>query len=414
MTTTLAAITDLLKYVYLDQLNEQLDNSIPTLNYVNRTSNGVFENAGGKGVVFPIHTRRNQGIGARQEMEALPTAGSQKSIQATAPLRYLYGSLSMDGQTMQLANSNVQAFVNAMTHEVERIKDDLAVDVNRQVWGNGNGQIAAASAGGTTTNTITCATTGVVNVQLGMVIDIYSSDGLTARASSRNVTAINSSTGVVTFDGAAVASISIGDMIVRTGSVGTSTIQRELTGFGKIIQSSGALFGVTDAVWVSSVDSNGGTARALSEGLMIKMADAIADFSGKIPNVIFCTRGVRRSYFNLVSQQRRFTGPSNGNAAATSYTGGTGGLEFIGDNGSIPITVDKMAPLRTMTFVNTDALTLYRQNAFNFMDKDGSIWDRIVTSSGRFDGYEATLYSYCELGTSGRNRHGQIQDITES
>ena len=47
------------------------------------------------------------------------------------------------------------------------------------------------------------------------------------------------------------------------------------------------------------------------------------------------------------------------------------------------------------------------------MNRDGSNWSRVVTSAGKFDAYEATLYKYCEIGTHRRNAHGLLSDLTE-
>jgi hypothetical protein len=66
-----------------------------------------------------------------------------------------------------------------------------------------------------------------------------------------------------------------------------------------------------------------------------------------------------------------------------------------------------------MHFINEDALTLYRDQDWNFVDRDGSMWKQKVDSSGRYDAYVAHMAEYHELGTNRRNTHGKIVDITE-
>ncbi len=397
MGATMSTISAITKEIYEGSLRLQLNDEQTTLKRVQKTSDGITNEVGGKYVTFPIHVGRNPGVGARLEMEALPTAGNQSTLAARVSLKYLYGAVRMSGQTMLLAKSNSQAFLSALELEMQGLKRDLLVDQNRQIYGNGQGIVA------TITNVATAVTFSIKHnywLQVGMVIDMYDTTGVTQKATGRTVTAVTATT--VTFSGANVTSV-VGDILVRTGNVGTSTLstQREWTGFGAIVQASGALYNVTDATWTANVDSNSGVNRALSEGLMINMADTIRLRGGQV-SVIFQNLGVRRAYFNLLTQQRRFTNTKE-------FTGGMTGLAFTTDTGDIPVVSDTFCPPNTMYFINEKELKWYQEEDWSFMDTDGSMWNRV---SG-FDAYDAVMYQYSELGTHRRNTHGVIQDITE-
>ena len=67
MGATLANSTAILKEVYESGVEEQLNNEVIALKRIERTSEGVTSDIGGKYVVFATHTRRNGGIGARLE-----------------------------------------------------------------------------------------------------------------------------------------------------------------------------------------------------------------------------------------------------------------------------------------------------------------------------------------------------------
>ena len=139
-------------------------------------------------------------------------------------------------------------------------------------------------------------------------------------------------TNTVTIDGTAVA-VAVGDIIVRTGSV-----NREWSGFGAIFKT-GTFQNVDPTIepsWSPVIDANGGTNRPLSEGLMILMNDNIRASGGKV-TAMFSNLGVRRAYFNLLSQQRRYTN-------TTKFEGGFSGLAFTTDQGDIPFVVDIDAP----------------------------------------------------------------------
>lgn len=391
--TTVSAIT---KEIYEQDVRDQLNNETTALSRVQKSSEGVTSEVGGKYVVFPIHITRNAGIGARNESEALPTAGNQGTVGARVGLKYLYGRVQLTGQTMELAKSNAQAFVSALDLEINGLKTDLAKDLNRQIYGNTIGAIATSNATYTTSNDIVCD--HVIYAEVGQVVDVMTSDGVTTRASGVSITAVDEDTNTITVDGSALTGVS-GDVIVRTGNYG-----REWDGFGSIISASGTLYNVnptTYPIWTSYIDSNSGTNRALSEGLMILAVDKIRKKGGKV-SLIMQSLGVRRAYFNLLAQQRRYTNTQN-------FEGGFSGLAFTTDKGDIPVVADVDAPPNTQFYVSEKELKWYREADWAWMDRDGSMWERV---SG-YDAYSATMFQYSELGTHRRNAHGQIQDITE-
>jgi hypothetical protein len=402
MPATLTTVSSLLKEVYEEDVQEQLNNDVIALKRIERSSDGVTSEVGGKYVTFPIHTRRNSGIGARNELEALPTAGQQGFTGARIGLKYLYGLVRLSGQTMELADSNFQAFASALDAEVNGLKADLAKDLNRQVYGNGSGAISTAGTASGPALTFTPVAGKTIYAQLGEQVDLIDGTTLgnpspTVKSSNRQITAINTSTGVITVD--SNITVAVGDILVRTGSV-----NREWTGLSKIVAGSGTLYNVDPTVeplWVSSVDSNGGTNRALSEGLMINMVDGIRQAGGKV-TVILGNLGVRRAYFNLLTQQRRYSNTKE-------FAGGFTGLTFTTDQGEVPMVTDVDAPRNTLFFLNEDELTWYREKDWSWMNRDGSNWQRVIG----FDAYEATMYQYSELGTHRRNTHGLMSDITE-
>jgi len=396
MGATLSTVSAILKEVYEPKIRKQLDDSTVALKRIEKSTEGVESQVGGRYVTFPIKTRRNAGIGARNELEALPVPGQQGYAAARVGLKYLYGGVQLSGQTIELADKNYQAFASALDSEVDGLKTDLAKDQNRQVYGNGVGTIATITADAA--NSITVADT--MYLQLGEMIDIYDATGVTLRVSNRSITAINTSTGVVTYDGAdGSASIVATDIVVRTGS-----INREWTGFGKIISNTGTLYNIdptVEPVWKSVVDSSAGVNRALSEGLMISLVDSIRA-NGGTTTAMFSNLGVRRAYWQLLVQQRQFTNTKE-------FAGGFSGLTFTTDQGEIPFVVDVDAPKNRVYFVNEKELTLYREADWSWMDRDGSMWNRVEG----FDAYNARLYQYSELGCHRRNSQGLLADITE-
>jgi hypothetical protein len=400
MAATLASIDAYLKEVYTGKIRKQLNDSITTLKRIQRSGSGISSDIPGKYVTFPIHVRRNAGIGSRNEMDPLPVPGQQGYAAARVGLKHAYGGFQITGQAIDQAKKDEQAFAKSLDEEIERLRVDLKKDMNRQVYGTGSGALGTVSAVVTST---TIPVTDARLLQVGAVVDLVTLPS-TVVQTGRTINSISLATGAntVTISGAAVTTV-VGQILVRTGS-----LSKEITGLGSIVDSTGILYNInpaTEPEWTAEVDSNGGTPRALSEGLMIRMADRIRTRGGET-TVIFQSLGVRRAYFNLLSQLRTIVND-------TKFEGGFTGLSFTTDDGEIPAVADVDAPLNTQWYINEKALTFYRDEEWNWLDRDGSMFKQLRDATGDYDAWYARLVERHELGTDRRNTHGKITDIIE-
>jgi hypothetical protein len=400
MPATLTTLTGILKELYEPTLRKQLNSEVVALRRLERSSAGVESHVGGKYVTFPIHYGRNSGIGARRELETLPAAGQQATTGVRIGLKYLYGAVGMSGQTFELADKNYQSFISGMDLEINGVKDDLAKDLNRQVYGDGTGAIGASTvASATTTQTVTNA--GLF--QQFEILDVYVPATLAADGAPKYtglvVNAVDAVAGTITLAVAPGATTAVGDVWVRTGNA-----NREWTGLKAMVNNTGVYETVDPVainVWKAVVDSNAGTGRNLSEGLMITNVDKVR-VNGGSTSLLLTSLGVRRAYFNLISQMRTFVD-------TVEFTGGFKGLAFTTDAGEIPLISDPDAPRGTIWGLSEKNIKIYRESDWSFMARDGSMWDRMVQK----DGYEGKMYQYSELATDRRNTHFRIDDITE-
>ena len=410
MPASLSTISAITKEIYEAPLRMQLNDDVVALSRIvkptGKSAGVITDHVGAKYVTFPVHYKRNSGIGARREMETLPTAGQQGTVSARIGLKYQYGAIQLSGQVLALADSEYSVFISALELETSRIREDLSVDLNRQVYGTGSGAIGVTSS--TTALNTAVISAGVSNFQLDEVVDIYTAANLaadsTAKATARNVTAITDNgdgTGTVTFDGAAVT-FAAGDVFVRTGSA-----NREWSGLGAMVDNTSGtsyenILPSSVGIWASVVDSNSGTPRAIGETLITKNVDKVT-INGARTSLLLTTMGVRRSYANLLMQLRQFTNK-------TDFTGGFSGLAFTTDRGEIPMISDKDAPKGTLYGLSEKNIKLYRDADWSFMDRDGNMWYRLQDK----DGYGARLFQYSEMATDRRNAHFVIRDLIES
>jgi hypothetical protein len=412
---TLATIDALLKEVYRGQVREQLNQEIVALKRIQGSSAGITSDIGGKYVTFPIHVSRNAGIGSRLEGEALPVPGQQGMVPARVGLKYGYGAFQITGQAIRLSDSDPQAFAKAMDVEISNLKLDILKDMNRQVYGTGNGAFATVRAVGTTTAVIPVADARLA--QIGARIDIirlsggaYSSTVLASTvATPVTIIAVDLTAGANTITISTTTTVAVGDIITRAGSGISAAGNRELTGLAAIVDNTSTLFNINPATtpaWAAVVAGNAGTNRALSEGLMIQMVHQVRVNGGKT-SLIIQGLELERSYFNLLSQTRSTVN-------SQEFTGGYKGLAFTTASGEIPVVSDPDAPLNTQWFLNEDTFTYYRDEEWDWVDQMGSYLQQVVDANGRYDAYVAYMREYHELGIDRRNTNGVLRDLAGS
>lgn len=389
--------SEALKLVYGD-LHLQLRDKTPALDFIQSSASNITRN--GKEVVFDTHIGRNQGIGARNVREKLPTAGAQKYKQAHLYLKNLYGSIEVDGQLFEQAAEDYQAFINVVDNEIKGLRRDLAVDMNRQIYGNGSGAIAVVKTAATAATTVIFDSAHYVDYD--MVVDVLSSTG-TQKHNEVTVTAINTATGAVTFDSA--VTVVVGDIIVRASNT-TNSFGKELTGLAKIVSASGVLHEIDPAevpVWASTEVTLGsvGTPGTLTELDLISLVQKVDKQGGDV-DVFLASPGVYNAYWNLLQSFRQFTNTA-------TLTGGQRSFNFEALGKPIKFVSDYAAPKGTLYALSSKELVMNQKKDWSWMDRDGSMWSRVADT----DAYEARYYLYAELGTYRRNAHAKLSNIAE-
>ena len=391
--------SEALKLVYGD-LHLQLRDKTPALDFIKASSSNITRN--GKEVVFDTHIGRNQGIGARDVREKLPTAGAQKYKQAKLYLKNLYGSNEVDGQLFEQAAEDYQAFINVVDNEIKGLRRDLAVDMNRQIYGDGSGTIAVvktANAGDTTV-----AFDSVHWVDYGMIVDVLDASNSFAQLHNEvEVVGIDTATGVVTFNTAITCDA--GDIIVRASNT-TNSRNKELTGLAKIVSASGVLHEIdpaTTPVWKATEVTLGtvGNPGTLTELDLISLVQKVDKQGGDV-DVFLASPGVYNAYWNLLQSFRQFSGNA-------TLTGGQRSFTFEALGKPIRFVSDYAAPKGTLYALSSKELVMNQKKDWSWMDRDGSMWSRVADT----DAYEARYYLYAELGTYRRNAHAKLSNIAE-
>ena len=393
--STLSTFDAILKTQYLGPIREQLNSSSVLYSRLEKNEDSVV----GKNFTIPLHYGRNEGVGARAEGGTLPAAGSQAYKECIVPMRYQYGRIQITGPTIKAARSNEGAFLRAVDSEMRGLERDMKSSMNRQAFGDGTGAIAVC---GTTSASTTVVVASTAKLRIGMPIDVLvTSTGATSTgAAGRTVSSITDATHFV-ISGAAITT----DNTFSVYTAGSRGI--EMMGLAGIVSATSTLQGLDVATypwWKATVLANGGTNRPISDTLLQTAIDTLEANSSGMCTAMYTSFGVRRAYQSLLTNSKQLvnTQKLQGGYEAISYLGGSHGM--------IPIIAEKDAAANSVFIVDEDELAIHRLADFDWMQEDGSILSRV---SG-VDAYEAVLYVYQELGTSMRNAHVLLSDITEA
>lgn len=400
MTATLTTVQALLKEMYEGTVNMQLNDEAVTIKRIEQTAEGVTDNIGGQHVVFPVRSKRNQGISYRGENTQLAPAGKQGYARALEELRYGYGRFNITGPAMALAETNPQTFMSTLDGEMDGLKDDLVKDSNRIAWGHKDNPSATTGIIGKV-STYTGGDPSITvdlpyNFQIDMVIDVINPSGPTVRGSV-TVVDIDYATGKITISGT-VSGATNGDYVARTGNYGL-----EPYGIQALLGTTGTVHGINsgsagNGYWRSTVDS---TTTTLTEQAMLNLCDKIRQAGGSKPTAIFCSLGVRRAYFNILLSMRRYSEPKK-------FDGGLVGLSF-NHGKEIPLVEDPDAPPKTAAFLNEKELKVFAKKDWYFEDVDGAV----LKWKDDYDVFQGMMKKYWQLGTHKRNAHGLMTNITE-
>lgn len=403
---TMTTVTAMLKEIYEGRIEDQKNEEVIAVKRIESSSENIEETVGGKYVTFPIRTRRNAGISYRAEDTALAAAGQQGYAAVQVPLKYGYGRFRVTGPVMELAETNPQAFSSALDEEMDGLKTDIVKDENRIAYGvyqgtGENGALARVVATFTASTTVNVDSTQHLSV--GEVIDIanVTTGAFTAGVQGATIVAIVSPTQITISPATAMT-----DANARIYRTGNRTL--EPTSFSDICSGTSPLHGLDPAVQSVWAGTTVAIAGALTELNMIKACDTARVNGGKT-SVIFTTLGVRRTYFNLLTQQRRYVDTK-------SFPGGFQGLPFNYGT-EIPIIEDPDCPSRgtapnvgNMFFMDESKIKKYRKRPWYFSDVDGSVFKWV---SG-FDAWEGLMKCYFEYGTSQRNAHVLHTGVAEA
>lgn len=315
-----ATVNAVLKTVYPGTISEQLNNEVGPWAIMEPK---LVRASQGKGFVRALHVSRNQAIAARTDLQRLPAAGVQRSVNATINLARNYIIGQFTGGIVRDSYDDKAAFVNVMYDEMTRSLTDFTNDLARQV-ATGDGIITTVNGAVSASTTVTVAS--VQDLGINMRISFFNSgteETTTPYVTSTDVggatiTAINRANLQITVD--AAQTLTTGDQVYRVGNY-TGTASQETQGLDTMINNTGTYFGINrateGAVQANVLDMVGTTTTPDSalEDAYQNGCDQVTTYGGDVVDLFYMDFSGRRRLLKQMQTQRQYVQQQGGSAA---------------------------------------------------------------------------------------------------
>jgi hypothetical protein len=343
-TQTLTTFDALLKNVYRGPIVELLNQEtfmIDQIEKENVNNMGAFT---GRQLVFPVHTARNRGRGATTDGGSLAAPGYQSYLDGIVSIRYFDEGIELSDMVIKQSEKDEGAFVRALTSEMEGATTDLRKDLNRMVYGTGDGLLATVSGTPGAGTSITVDSGQYIAVGDTVDIIVKSSGATTNGVVGTAVTAV-SYTGSASSATQTAATLTIGTATAGAtsnlyGVYITGDRNNETDGLRNICNTGRTLHAInstTYPVWDSNVIS--AAQSNPSEDQFMQLAQKIRLRSGKNIDVFVTSLGVQRRLANTYASQKRWN-----DTAVVKIDGGYSAIMVAAGNDPVPVVSDVDAP----------------------------------------------------------------------
>lgn len=152
MALTISDIGAVLKKMIAPTIEPQLRKESVLFDKIKRNVGTTIAN---NQIYIAARTGRHSGIYTVAEGSE-PRTGKAKYQQPYTDMKYAFGSLELTDQAIEAAKKgDMKAIASILTTEIEALKDDIRMDLNRQFHGAGTGKLCLANGSGSSSTTLT-------------------------------------------------------------------------------------------------------------------------------------------------------------------------------------------------------------------------------------------------------------------
>lgn len=336
---------------------------------------------------------RNTGMGARTEGGALPRAGKRKGAQFSVTLKNLYGRTNFTGQVFEEMNTDVASFGATISKQIESLKEDFLRDFNRQMWGKSYGALCMTNGAGSGSATLTVDTpivgsTATQFLYEGQYIDIWTTE---TSGGSQSVTAAK----ILSVDSATQVTLTTTQTWADNSFVFIELNRNnELTGLQSAIDDGtvkDSYFGITRSTnryWQSLRTA---VNAAATEAVVLNAISAIS--KQEKPDCLITSYEILNAIAKTQLSLKKYDVAMGGKVGAipAGYDGLNVNNIMVYADQDCPY--DSVANSGKLFGFKGDNLHMLSTSDPKFMDRDGSIYNRLADE----DGYEVTMFQYVEV-----------------
>lgn len=390
-----AGLSWMLKEVYEKRIWEVGTRKTVLLDTFERTDSFVVDTPAGRVFYVPVLTNLPQGINTVRSMSAaVPTPTPLAGVAAQYAPCQVTAEIQYDFRQAEAGANKESGWERYTVFYMEKMVESVRRDLNRQLYSDGTGILAACGAMGVAGNNIPVDTTRWIEAHstAGMYVDIIDKNTSAILAQNRQVTAKTSTQ--ITISGTAVQTTA-NHVVVRSGAW-----NGELAGLGVTVTNNKPLGGLDPAVagnekWAAFVKdaANAGPSVALFNELF----QAVEDAGGTVRLIVVGNSVYNGCAAHLTSYKRIPV-----ESSTVELPGGHKGIDWNG----VPLTRDRDCPDGTAFFLDTEVMKLSQLRDGHWQDLGGDIvqWD-----GGR--GYKALWIWDVDLVTMARDRLAKIINL---
>lgn len=384
-----------LKRVYGKYLETQQNLSHATYDEFSKSSKKY--NAGGEGFFGGINDYGNESVGAITESESFRTIDAEDYQQYKILPKLNVAPIQFTGLLADVANSDPEAFADAVVDGLDKAKERLMKDVNRQFFGLGNG-LLANPAGTVSSSATSFSVASAQYLRRNMVIDIF--NGATKSVDSYRIQDVDKQANVVYFSTQLSVAITAGSAIVKENIRDSAPADgKEMMGLRGLIDDA------TDLTTCENIDATASriwravrisSATNLTSDLLQRLLDDVKILGGESPDMILMHHLQRRKYLDIVVPQKRYNDQK--------MDAGHSKLSFNG----IDLILDEDCQSDTVYAVAKKHIQRYEVSPLAMGTHDGS--DTYLRVANQ-DVYQAYWRMVANFGTGKRNAHGKIVSL---
>lgn len=409
-----------LKIVFDEPINNNIIQDSEVYDLVEQdTSIPIKETGQGRYVELAHYAADGGGFGARREGGALPAATPPSIFNGRIFLRKNHMLVEMSGETMRRVKAGEAAWITWASQALPNAVRRLTHHLDRQVLGYAQGVLARVAAVDAGRLIITVGSAYGVTGYNKAVFQFLRNDlirfaadinGVVMRTGSYRVASVNNGGGTITVDVAADVGVVVGDFITIGDSAdnnlpGSAVLQpKEMMGLMGMIDDGAirATFQNVDrSLWpeyraqVIDAATMATPAGQFNEDLLTLADDVTFEQGMGLVDYLIGSRAQERQYVRGLKTQRRLLDPvSYGN------DGGKNRGFSINLNGrDVQFRAARKVPDQIVFGLEKATLKKWRNGSgFIWDDTTGSMFERVVTSAGRFDAFYATGVLEEEMG----------------